>query len=65
MMFKKVFAKFGSGAKAFLIYKINDNTSKSIFLHRFAFFLLFSGSPPEGQGKAFTFSRQIAYLLSP
>lgn len=65
MMFKKVFAKFGSGAKAFLIYKINNNTSKSIFLHRFAFFLFFSGSPPEGQEKAFTFSRQIAYLLSP
>jgi len=30
-MFEKVFARFGDGAKAFLIYIFNSNTSKLCF----------------------------------
>lgn len=52
MMFKKVFAKCGSGAKAFLIYIFNFTISKTVFSHSFAFF---SGSPPEGQEEKLPF----------
>lgn len=44
-MFRKVFAKFGRGAKTFLIY-IFYSTISSSFLNCFFYF---AGSPPAGQ----------------